>query len=207
MVDNPAATKLTESLLSIIRLQRHLASRVLISTQEPTISPKLLDLCNIVVTHRFTSPEWLSFIKSHLAAVSVEETPREGGAVSTRKGAASLLQKIVELGEGEGYLFAPSGLISSWDFQGYDADVNGDSRLESPKKLGLSYLKIKIRKRLTADGGGSVFADSRGGLSLGEPTGKIPLAAVNALLQNSKKEGDKKGKKGRDGRARERRLD
>ncbi|KAK3331156.1 hypothetical protein B0H66DRAFT_598651 [Apodospora peruviana] len=48
---------LTENLLSTIRLQRHLGARVLIATQEPTISHKLLDLCSVTVVHRFTSPD------------------------------------------------------------------------------------------------------------------------------------------------------
>lgn len=47
----------TESLLSAIRLQRHNGTRIIISTQEPTISPGLLDLCSITIVHRFASPD------------------------------------------------------------------------------------------------------------------------------------------------------
>jgi len=60
------ASTLTETLLSSIRLQRHLGTRVFISTQEPTISPALLDLCSITIVHRFSSPEWLKCLRQHL---------------------------------------------------------------------------------------------------------------------------------------------
>ncbi|OQN95097.1 hypothetical protein B0A48_18829, partial [Cryoendolithus antarcticus] len=40
-----AATNFTERLLGIIREQRHNGTRVIIATQEPTVSEKLLDLC------------------------------------------------------------------------------------------------------------------------------------------------------------------
>ncbi|KAI8654426.1 C2H2-type domain-containing protein [Fusarium sp. Ph1] len=57
MTDNNEGQAFTESLLSTIRLQRHLGVRVIISTQEPTISPRLLDLSTITIIHRFTSPD------------------------------------------------------------------------------------------------------------------------------------------------------
>ncbi|KAG8664114.1 hypothetical protein FPOAC2_10346 [Fusarium poae] len=58
MNDSSESQTLTESLLSVIRLKRHLGTRVIISTQEPTVSPRLLDLCSTVIVHRFTSPTW-----------------------------------------------------------------------------------------------------------------------------------------------------
>jgi len=50
-----AAQKLTKSLVTTVRLQRHLACRVIIVIQEPIISSKLLDLCSFTLVHRFTS--------------------------------------------------------------------------------------------------------------------------------------------------------
>ncbi|KEQ74245.1 hypothetical protein M436DRAFT_71698 [Aureobasidium namibiae CBS 147.97] len=47
MKNTPAAETLTENLLTVIREQRHNACRIVIATQEPTISPKLLDLCSM----------------------------------------------------------------------------------------------------------------------------------------------------------------
>lgn len=187
MTDNPAAEKLTESLLSVIRQQRHLAARVLISTQEPTISPKLLDLCNVIVAHRFTSPEWLSFIKRHLAAVSTEEDSRKAGAASIRKNGVSLLERIVGLNDGEGYLFAPAGIISNQDFEQESGSASaGDLVAQYPKRLGLAYLKIKVRSRLAEDGGASVFADSQMGVPMKEPNGKIPAAVIASLIRKMK---------------------
>lgn len=65
--ESGAASTLTHNLLATIRLQRHLGLRVVISTQEPTVSPKLLDLCSITIVHRFTSPDWMKTLRGHLA--------------------------------------------------------------------------------------------------------------------------------------------
>ena len=65
--ESGSAGTLTNSLLATIRLQRHLGLRVVISTQEPTVSPKLLDLCSITIVHRFTSPDWMKTLRGHLA--------------------------------------------------------------------------------------------------------------------------------------------
>jgi DNA helicase HerA-like ATPase len=72
MNDSSDSPALTESLLSVIRLQRHLGTRVVLSTQEPTISPKLLDLCSTVIVHRFTSPAWFEVLRKHLAGVATD---------------------------------------------------------------------------------------------------------------------------------------
>jgi len=45
------AQKLTSDLAAIVRQQRHLASRMLVATQEPTVSGELLDLCNASIAH------------------------------------------------------------------------------------------------------------------------------------------------------------
>jgi hypothetical protein len=74
MNESAEAQTFTGTLLSTIRLQRHLGARIIICTQEPTISPALLDLCSITVVHRFTSPEWMQSLKAHLAAVAPDMT-------------------------------------------------------------------------------------------------------------------------------------
>ena len=76
--ESGAAGTLTHNLLATIRLQRHLGLRVVISTQEPTVSPRLLDLCSITIVHRFTSPDWMRTLRGHLA----------GGDDSLNKGAS-----------------------------------------------------------------------------------------------------------------------
>ncbi|KAK8072306.1 hypothetical protein PG996_005654 [Apiospora saccharicola] len=79
MSESAEAQTLTNSLLSTIRLQRHLGARVFISTQEPTISPKLLDLCSITIVHHFQSPDWLRVLKGHLAGVSSATKQQQQG--------------------------------------------------------------------------------------------------------------------------------
>lgn len=65
--------ELTDTLLSVIRQQRHLGARVLIATQEPTISPELLVLCNVTIVHRFTSPAWYRAIEKHIAGAATRK--------------------------------------------------------------------------------------------------------------------------------------
>lgn len=71
MTNSAECQALTEPLLATIRLQRHLGARVIIPTQEPTISPKLLDLCSVTIVHRFTSPDRLTALGRHLAGRAI----------------------------------------------------------------------------------------------------------------------------------------
>jgi hypothetical protein len=67
--DQGSSSRLTDSLLTVIRQQRHLATRVVISTQEPTVVPeKFIDLCSFVIAHRFSSPTWLKHLLEHISA-------------------------------------------------------------------------------------------------------------------------------------------
>jgi len=179
MADSQEAMTLTESLLSTIRLQRHLGARILISTQEPTISPKLLDLCSVTVVHRFTSPDWLNSLKKHLAGVSsggrllekarnlVESHDEDEvgasnvyGASTLRLGhedpALELFSRIVDLRVGEALMFAPSAIVALKKRGGEDSiDKPG---LGEVKRLAHGVLKVRIRNRTTADGGRSIMA-------------------------------------------------
>ena len=137
---------LTESLLSVIRLQRHLAARVIISTQEPTISPKLLDLCSMTIVHRFTSPAWLHALRSHLAGMSAFEDDHQGRDIK------EIFKKIVKLEAGEALLFSPSTMLGLTE-----GDADGATAFRT-EKLGMGYLKMRVRTRVTRDGGKSVMA-------------------------------------------------
>lgn len=190
MTDTAECQVLTESLLSNIRLQRHLGLRVIISTQEPTISPKLLDLCSVTIVHRFTSPDWLQSLKKHLAGASLsllskgQHTPnglpngddKINGARSVRENpsdvAAELFGKIVALRRGEALLFCPSGIVgvrttaiktengSPANKDWSDTDEGNVAKERSPQLIKLSYghLKIRVRGRITQDGGRSILA-------------------------------------------------
>jgi hypothetical protein len=135
MTDTPASKALTESLMGVIRQQRHYGARVIISTQEPSISPKLIDLCSITVMHRFSSPEWLDVLRRHIL-VSDEEDGR-----SNKVG---LLRDIMRLKAGEALVFAPSAIFGARDEAG---------------RWGIGahkLFKMMMRKRVTWDGGRSV---------------------------------------------------
>lgn len=141
MTPTAAATTFTDKLLQLIRQQRHLATRVVISTQEPTISPRLLDLCTVTIVHRFTSPQWFRTLREHLAGVSTLDE-LEG---VTKRDVQSIFAEIVELEPGEALMFSPSAILEP---------VEG----EVPRKLGMEWLKVRVRSRLTEDGGRSILA-------------------------------------------------
>lgn len=153
MKNTPAAETFTENLLTVIREQRHNACRVVIATQEPTISPKLLDLCSMTFVHRFSSPDWMATLKEHLAGASdlanvvTSADDSDGGNDAGRKKrrAGHLFEKIINLDVGESLLFAPSAVL--------EVDEQGQK-----KELGVGCVKFKTRSRLGADGGQSVLA-------------------------------------------------
>jgi hypothetical protein len=147
----------TEDLLSIIRQQRHLASRVLIATQEPTLSPTLIDLCNVTIVHRFLSPAWFETLKKHLAGAS-DVSAKESSSV------ADIFRTIVGLHTGEALLFSPTALleVSTRDH------ANPFTKL-TLEQLKDSYIKLRIRKRVTADGGKSIMASDPLPASVSKP--------------------------------------
>jgi len=149
MNSSAEASTLTNTLLSSIRLQRHLGARVIISTQEPTVSPALLDLCSITIVHRFSSPEWLRCLRSHLAALDYDE---ETGTKEKEK-ATNIFSRIVKLQVGEALLFSPSAMM----------DIEEVDNKQIIKKLGTGFVKVRVRARITDDGGKSVLAEGNSG--------------------------------------------
>ncbi|KAK5947801.1 hypothetical protein OHC33_011171 [Knufia fluminis] len=127
------AQKLTSDLVSVIRQQRHLGSRVLVATQEPTVSGELLDLCNASIVHRFTSPQWYNTLRQHLVAAYGD--PNDQG----------LLREIVELETGEAIVFCPTAILA----------VNPENG--KPNLLRNTYFKLAVRSRVSADGGKSIL--------------------------------------------------
>ncbi len=149
MNDGSEATNLTNTLLSSIRLQRHIGTRVFISTQEPSISPKLLDLCSVTIVHRFTSPDWLKCLRAHLAALDNDD----GVTTKPKLMLANAFHQIVKLKVGEALLFAPSAII---DVKTVENQQSGTTKSEL-QRLGIEFLRVKIRDRVTADGGRSIL--------------------------------------------------
>jgi hypothetical protein len=142
----------TNNLLSAVRLQRHLGVRIIISTQEPTVSTALLNLCSTTIVHRFTSPEWLRVLRKHIAAAADDSSQsKEESDDSEEEGAVSLFNRIVRLNVGEALLFSPSAMVDSQAGKEEDGEP-------SFRQLGDDFLNIRIRKRLTEDGGRSVLS-------------------------------------------------
>jgi hypothetical protein len=141
MTDTPASKVLTESLLRVIRQQRHYGARVIISTQEPTISPRLIDLCSITVIHRFSSPEWFDVLRRHIFLLDEQR--------SNSDGKAELFKRIRNLSTGEALVFAPSAVVRK------EEGEEGEEGEEEWGKVSEGVLKVKVRKRLTWDGGTS----------------------------------------------------
>ncbi|KAJ5346243.1 hypothetical protein N7452_004247 [Penicillium brevicompactum] len=135
MADTFAAKALTETFLTIIRQQRHLGVRIIISTQEPTISPQLIDLCSLTIIHRFTSPEWYKTIEKHVP-MGGEIAPHQSD--SARKG----LSRVARLRTGEAIVFASSAHLI-----GEDGNIMNTQH---------ETFKVMIRKRITWDGGRSI---------------------------------------------------
>ncbi|KAF7358060.1 p-loop containing nucleoside triphosphate hydrolase protein [Mycena venus] len=128
---NSESARLTQSVSNIIRLQRHLATRVIIATQEPTvIPPTILDLASVIICHRFSSPAWCTHLARHVSASSES---------------ADWYQRVMLLATGDALVFSPAAVIA--------ADGRGGVVL-----LGREHLKMRVRPRLTLDGGTSLLA-------------------------------------------------
>ena len=136
MTDTPASAALTESLLTTVRQQRHYGARILISTQEPSISPRLIDLCSMVVIHRFQSPDWFAILRRHISTAD----DGKGSAM-----AKELFQRIVGLRTGQALVFAPSAIL----------EAQGEGAWEMLKE---GLVRMMVRKRVTLDAGRSVVA-------------------------------------------------
>ncbi|KAJ7124629.1 hypothetical protein C8R43DRAFT_1240942 [Mycena crocata] len=131
---NSDSARLTQSICNTIRLQRHLGTRVVIATQEPTVIPAtILDLASIIICHRFSSPAWCSHLAQH---------------VSAGNDSAGWYQQVLLLATGDALVFCPAAVIT--------ADDCGEVGL-----LGREHLKLRVRPRLTMDGGASVLAVGR----------------------------------------------
>ncbi|KAA1466264.1 hypothetical protein DENSPDRAFT_790755 [Dentipellis sp. KUC8613] len=143
-----SSTGLTSSLLSLIRQQRHMSMRVVISTQEPTVIPPVfIDLCGLVILHRFSSSAWWDHLGKHVSSdLTGEDT----------------FNKVVQLKTGEAIVLAPSGigLFASLPEKGLEGSVSERDQYGVPSlgQFGRRYMLIRTRQRITQDGGVSLLA-------------------------------------------------
>ena len=131
MSDSPGSKFLADCLYDTITQQRHLGTRMIISTQEPNVSTNLIALCNMTVIHRFSSPTWYATLKRHISALNDDDK--------------TLMQRIDGLETGEALVYCPSTVLAK----------NDDGSLVKPTGR---LLKVNIRKRITEDGGESIMA-------------------------------------------------
>jgi hypothetical protein len=122
---------------------------MIISTQEPTVSTSLLNLCSVTIVHRFTSPEWLRVLHKHLAGAAENPFSAQAQSDMADPQSESLFDRIVALQVGEALLFAPSAVVG--------ADICDDGHVKF-HRLRNGNLRVKIRSRLTSDGGRSVLS-------------------------------------------------
>ena len=139
--------------MQVIRQERHLAARVLIATQEPTLSPQLLELCRVCIVHRFLSPNWFHVLQAHVGGCNPDlllMNDNKKNEPNRSDKAAKLLDDIVNLQTGEGLFFCPEALVIK--------ETETDKEPSSYRRLGTDYLKMFTRQRITADGGRSIVA-------------------------------------------------
>ncbi|KAI5124461.1 hypothetical protein M0805_008344 [Coniferiporia weirii] len=130
---NNGSSGLVNYLLSLVRENRHKGMRVVISTQEPTVVPStVMDLCSIILLHRFSSLAWWEHVMRHVSADFSE---------------SDAFDRIVKLNTGEAIILCPSGLKTR--------KGKADQYIVEP--FGRSFLHGRIRQRVTEDGGKSVL--------------------------------------------------
>ncbi|KAF2175369.1 hypothetical protein K469DRAFT_724153 [Zopfia rhizophila CBS 207.26] len=144
--NSTAAKTFTDKLLKTVRGHRHLAARVVIATQEPTINTQLLDMCSITMVRRCTSLAWFAVLKKPIAAIYLNSMsnshPEEEEVGERGKGTAkddkALFQWIVRLRLGES-LFCPTAAVR--------VAGGATERMED------AHVRFGTRQRVTADGG------------------------------------------------------
>jgi hypothetical protein len=146
LAENAAAKQFTGKLLEAIREQRHLGTRIIIATQEPTLDASLLDLCSITMVHRCTSPAWFEVLKRHVAALYLSSAELLDDEKKTDRKSVdrALFAQIVALRIGESLLFCPTAAMKLED--------GGIRRMLD------RFVTFRTRQRMTADGGSTKVA-------------------------------------------------
>lgn len=131
MLDVPGAKALQASIHHTIAVQRHQAVRCIVSSQEPTLLVKLIGLCSISFIHRFTSPEWFTAIRQNIPIPDQDRV--------------SVMRQIEGLPTGMAIVYSANSVL------GYE---EGD---QLKKGTGI-LMKVRMRERITTDGGQSILA-------------------------------------------------
>lgn len=105
MNQSPAAANFTDRSPTTVREQRHIGTRIVISTQELTISGKLLDPCSVSIVHKSKKPAWFQAICAQLEGAS--------RLLNSTEAQASIIKGIIGLAVGERRVFAPEARSST----------------------------------------------------------------------------------------------
>lgn len=129
---------------------------------EPTaVPPVLIDLCNIVIFHRFSSPAWWDAVARRVCAdvSSTEGFERVMNLKVCRATCSQIVgaERRLVTQTGQALILCPSGLCL---FSTTTTTVSGTVVKWKPKlaQLGRRYMIIKTRQRVTVDGGASIMA-------------------------------------------------
>ncbi len=116
----------------------------------------------MTIVHQSTSLEWFKKLRDHLAGV---DTLGEAGNTETNAGrhVAKIFAEIVRPETDEALLFSPAAVLGAT--MAVPSVVQNKGKRQAspreeilPEKLGTDWVKIKVRKRLTDDGGRSMMA-------------------------------------------------
>lgn len=140
------------------------------------VPTKYVDLCSIVIAHRFSSPKWLHHLSNHVPAA---ETRFDELLSKVRSRfhyfclLSERLSQIVTLPTGQAIVFAPNGLglrnvIDPPAPAGRRFGNKPQKRQTTQKKatskpgvvapFGQGYIHVQSRLRVTSDGGRSILA-------------------------------------------------
>lgn len=109
----------------------------------------LLTLCSVTIVHRFASPEWLRVLHKHLAGAAEQPFSAQAQSDTVNPQSESLFDQIVAILLGEALLFSPSAIVR--------ASLCDDGHVTFHRRR-YEQLRVKIRSRLTSDGGRSVLS-------------------------------------------------
>jgi hypothetical protein len=119
--------KLTDQLVSVMSKQQQLGIHTIVATQEPTLDPRLLNLFDVKIVHRFNSPARARLLQDHLTGAAVNPEP-------------DLFRDTVCLQTDQALIFCPTARIH----------LKEGTTGQHAAELKPGYIRVKIRPSFTA---------------------------------------------------------
>lgn len=123
----------------------------------------------MTIVHRFLSPAWYETLKQHLAGARPNSGHLHGSGID-------IFHTILGLETGEALLFSPTSILDVGA-----PDVTNPLAKPFLEKLEDSYIKLRIRNRVTTDGGKSIMASDAMQTPLWEPRPRLGDLNANLL--------------------------